>query len=147
MAKEIERKFLVINDSYRTLANNSVRIIQGYISRTPESTVRVRIKGERGFLTIKGANNGATRDEWEYEIPKADAVALIKKCCFGNVIDKTRYLVDFSGFTWEIDEFSSPCRGLVVAEVELQSETDSPALPPFVGEEVTGDSRYYNSNL
>lgn len=147
MAKEIERKYLVIDNSYRAMARSSVRIVQGYISRTPESTVRVRLKGERGFLTIKGANHGATRDEWEYEIPKDEAVALMENCCFGNVIDKTRFLVDFSGYTWEIDEFNSPCRGLVVAEVELQSETDLPTLPPFIGKEVTGDPRYYNSNL
>lgn len=147
MAKEIERKFLVVDDSYRTLAKESIHIVQGYISRVPESTVRIRTKGNRGYLTIKGMTHGATRNEWEYEIPFEDAKSMLSKCCNGNVVDKIRYIVDYSGHIWEIDEFASPCSGLVVAEVELESEMDMPALPSFVGEEVTGNPRYYNSNL
>lgn len=146
MGKEIERKFLVADsEAVKNAARESVRISQGYLSVEPERTVRIRLKGERGFLTIKGLTHGATRAEYEYEIPANDARELLS-LCVGKIIDKTRYLVDYEGQTWEIDEFHSP-RKLWLAEAELQSESEALSLPPWVGEEVTGDPNYYNSNI
>ena len=146
MGKEIERKFLVTDsDAVKTLARDSVRISQGYLSVDPERTVRVRLRGNQGFLTIKGITRGASRAEYEYEIPAADACELLG-LCVGEIIDKTRYLVDFDGHTWEVDEFHSP-RSLWVAEAELQSESEELILPPWVGREVTGNPDYYNSSI
>ncbi len=143
MAKEIERKFLVKDLAFKNKATSSVRICQAYLSTDPSRTVRVRIKGEQAFITIKGISHGATRDEWEYEIPTRDALDIIALCPTENVIDKTRYIVD----VWEIDEFHGNLQGLIVAEIELQSENESFICPPFIGREVTGDIRYYNSYL
>ncbi|MDE6535466.1 MAG: CYTH domain-containing protein [Muribaculaceae bacterium] len=146
MGKEIERKFLVTDfDAVKTLARDSVRISQGYLSVAPERTVRVRLRGNRAFLTIKGITCGASRAEYEYEIPEADARELLG-LCEGKIIDKTRYLVDFEGHTWEVDEFHSP-RRLWVAEAELNSESEELILPPWVGQEVTGNPEYYNSSI
>lgn len=147
MAKEIERKFLVKDDSYKAMAKTLLRIKQGYLSRKIEATVRVRIIGGSGFLTVKGANEGATRDEWEYPIPAVDAIEMLNRCAEPPVIDKTRYKVDFDGLVWEVDEFHGDLEGLIVAEVELPSEDHDISLPPFIGREVTGDPRYYNSAL
>ncbi|MCM1504463.1 MAG: CYTH domain-containing protein [Muribaculum sp.] len=147
MAKEIERKFLVRNDSFKALASDAVRIRQGYLSTDKRAVVRVRIKGEQAFLTVKGENVGAVRDEWEYSIPKNDATDMLSRLSVGVVVDKTRYIVEFGGNVWEIDEFHSPVKGLTVAEIELRNDNQSFAIPPFVGEEVTGDPRYYNSNI
>jgi len=148
MAKEIERKFLVKDSGYKMLSSESIRIVQGYLCRRPESTVRVRIKGDCGFLTVKSRTVGMTRDEWEYPIPESDARQMLAACCEGTVIDKTRHIVHFGDHVWEVDEFHGTHSGLVTAEVELPSEsTVLGELPPFVGEEVTGDVRYYNSNL
>lgn len=147
MAKEIERKFLVKNTSFVEMASDVVHIRQAYLSRKPESTVRVRLWGDKAFLTVKGITAGATRDEWEYPIPVVDANDMIARITDGTVIDKTRYIVDYAGMRWEVDEFHGVHEGLIVAEVELRSETQPITLPPFVGEEVTGDPRYYNSNL
>ena len=147
MAKEIERKFLVKNTSFVEMASDVVRIRQAYLSRRPESTVRVRLWGDRAFLTVKGVTNGVTRDEWEYAIPVADACDMIARLADGSVIDKTRYIVGYAGLVWEIDEFHGAHSGLIVAEVELHSEDQMVELPPFIGAEVTGDPRYYNSNL
>lgn len=147
MAKEIEHKYLVNGDSYRTLAVSSRHIVQGYIYPDRRAVVRVRIMDSEARLTIKGENRGSERDEWEYPIPADDAREMLDKLAVGNVIDKTRYFVDYGGFTWEIDEFHSPCPGLVVAEVELPSADTRPPLPPFAGEEVTGRPEYYNSVL
>lgn len=147
MAKEIERKFLVKDDSYKAMAKTSYRITQGYLSRKIEATVRVRIINATGFLTVKGANKGATRDEWEYTVPADDAAEMLARCAEPPVIDKTRYIVDYAGFVWEVDEFHGDLDGLVLAEVELPSEDSEVALPPFVSTEVTGDARYYNSAL
>lgn len=144
MAKEIERKFLVTDDSYRAMASGSRNIVQGYLSMRREATVRVRIADGQGYLTVKGITSGATRDEWEYPIPAADARGMLPTC-EGTVIDKTRYLVPFEGRTWEVDEFHGAYEGLTVAEVELPSENERVALPPFIGREVTGDPQYYNS--
>lgn len=146
MGKEIERKFLVSDfRAVQRAARKSVRISQGYLSVDPERTVRVRLRGERGFLTIKGLTHGATRAEFEYEIPAADAREMLS-LCVGKIIDKTRYLVDYEGQTWEVDEFHSP-REFWLAEAELQSESQQLILPPWIGREVTGEPQYYNSNL
>lgn len=147
MSKEIERKFLVTSDSYREMASRSIRIVQGYLSTDKRAVVRVRRWNDNAFLTIKGENNGAVRDEWEYPIPLDDALEMLNRLVSGTVVDKTRYIVEYMGFTWEIDEFHSPASGLVVAEIELDDEKQEFRLPPFVGKEVTGDPRYYNSNI
>ena len=147
MAQEIERKFLVDGD-YKSEASASQRIVQGYLSSIPERTVRVRIKGEKGFLTIKGIGSasGASRYEWEREIPAKEAEELLALCEAG-VIDKTRHLVPSGPHTFEVDEFHGDNDGLVVAEVELGSEDEDFERPAWLGEEVTGDTRYYNSQL
>ncbi|MHB2150750.1 CYTH domain-containing protein [Calditrichota bacterium LG25] len=148
MAQEIERKFLVKDDSFKRQAFKSTRIIQGYLSSVPERTVRVRIKGEKGYLTVKGIGNasGASRFEWEMEIPKEDAENLLKICEPG-VIDKTRYLVKNGDLTFEVDEFYGENEGLVIAEIELKSEDQAFEKPAWLGREVTGDTRFYNSML
>lgn len=146
MAVEIEYKYLVKNDNYKAMATSKVRIRQGYLNREPEKTVRVRTKGERGFLTVKGKNSGASRLEFEYEIPKADAEEMLT-LCMPPILDKTRYLVPFEGHVWEVDEFHGIREGLVTAEIELHSEEESYSTPDFIGDNVTGDPQYYNSNL
>lgn len=147
MAQEIERKFLVKGD-FKPDAFKSTRISQGYLSSVPERTVRVRIKGNQGFLTIKGKGNhsGISRYEWEKEIPLNEAEELMKLCEPG-VIDKTRYLIRSGNHVFEVDEFYGENEGLVVAEVELASENEPFEKPDFIGQEVTGDIRYYNSQL
>lgn len=147
MAKEIERKFIVTDDTYKQLATASRHITQGYISRRKEGTVRVRLLDDRAFLTVKGITEGITRNEWEYEISPDDAREMLRTTCEGNIVEKTRYIVPFGGLTWEVDNFTSP-RPMTVAEVELPSEcTQITQLPPFVGEEVSGNPAYYNSSL
>lgn len=147
MATEIERKFLVKGD-FKPFANKSTRIIQGYLSSVPERTVRVRIKGDKGFITIKGIGSasGASRYEWEKEIPLPEVEELLKICEPG-VIDKTRYLVKAGNHTFEVDEFYGENQGLIVAEIELEGEGEVFEKPAWLGEEVTGDTRYYNSML
>lgn len=147
MAQEIERKFLVRGD-FKAFSTKETRITQGYLSSVPERTVRVRIKGEKGFITIKGKGNasGASRYEWEKEIPVQEVRELLEICEPG-VIDKTRYHVKFDGFTWEVDEFYGDNEGLIVAEIELPSEDTEFDKPDWLGREVTGDVRYYNSML
>ncbi|AGY54529.1 MAG: CYTH domain-containing protein [Bacteroidales bacterium] len=147
MAQEIERKFLVKGD-FKNLAVKSTRIIQGYLSSVPERTVRVRVKGDKGFITIKGigSTSGASRFEWEKEISTTEANELLAICEPG-VIDKTRFLVKAGPHTFEVDEFYGENEGLTVAEVELSSEGESFERPEWLGEEVTGDARYYNSML
>lgn len=147
MAQEIERKFLVKGD-FKSLASKSTRITQGYLSSVPERTVRVRVKGEKGYITIKGigSDSGASRYEWEKEIPVSEVNELLKICEPG-VIDKTRFLVKVDNHTFEVDEFYGENEGLVVAEVELSSEEEAFTKPEWLGEEVTGDVKYYNSML
>ncbi len=147
MAQEIERKFLVAGD-FKSAAKKATRITQGYLSSVPERTVRVRVKGEKGFITIKGIGSasGASRFEWEKEIPVAEVQDLLQICEPG-VIDKTRYLVEVGEHTYEVDEFYGDNEGLVVAEVELSSEDEGFVKPEWLGEEVTGDVKYYNSML
>jgi len=147
MAQEIERKFLVAGE-FKNLATKSIRITQGYLNSVPERTVRVRIKGDKGFITIKGtgSDSGASRYEWEKEIPVAEVDELLKICEPG-MIDKTRYLVPAGKHTFEVDEFYGDNEGLIVAEVELASENEAFEKPAFLGQEVTGDEKYYNSML
>ncbi len=147
MAKEIERKFLVINDSYRIMASNCHAIKQGYISTQKDAVVRVRIKDNSAFLTIKGINIDLVRDEWEYEIPIEEALEMLHKLVTGNIIDKTRYIVDYCGHKWEIDEFHGTLDGLVIAEIEITSPDQQIPIPQFIGKEVTGNPDYYNSAL
>lgn len=149
MAQEIERKFLVAGD-YKSEAYASVRITQGYLSRVPDRVVRVRIKGDKGFITIKGTTNdtGLSRFEWEKEIPLVEAQALMKMAEPG-VIDKTRHLIKNTDgkHIWEVDEFHGDNDGLVMAEIELSAENDPFDRPNWLGKEVTGDKRYYNSYI
>lgn len=147
MAKEIERKFLVAGD-FKQGASESFRLIQGYISTDPDRTVRVRINGSQGFLTIKGRSSadGLSRYEWEKEIPVEEARELMELCGPG-IIDKTRYLVPCGDHTFEVDEFYGSNQGLVLAEIELADEQETFRKPSWLGEEVTGDIRYYNSML
>lgn len=146
MGLEIEYKFLVKNDNYKKMSTKSYRIRQGYLSRVPERVVRVRIKGNAGYLTVKGKNHGATRLEFEYEIPLEDAERMLE-LCDGPVIDKIRYIVAYEGHKWDVDEFLGGRTGLVIAEIELGSENEPFAIPDFIGEDVTGNPQYYNSNL
>lgn len=147
MAQEIERKFLVSGE-FKSQAYAQSRIVQGYISSARGRTVRVRIRDGKGFLTIKGASNeaGTSRYEWEKEITLAEARELMKLCEPG-VIDKTRYLIRSGEHVFEVDEFYGENEGLVIAEVELSSEEEKFKKPDFIGKEVTGDVRYYNSHL
>ena len=147
MAQEIERKFLVAGP-YKPLAVKSTRITQGYLNSVPERTVRVRVKGDKGFITVKGIGNksGASRCEWEKEIPVEDVRSLLELCEPG-VIDKTRYLVKAGPHTFEVDEFYGENEGLTLAEIELGSENEAFEKPSWLGAEVTGDTRYYNSML
>lgn len=144
---EIERKFLVTGDP-RPFASQSMRIIQGYLSSVPERSVRVRIQGERGHLTIKGATNetGLSRFEWENEIPLAEAEKLLKLCEPG-MIEKTRFLVPCGDHVFEVDEFHGDNEGLVMAEIELKEEGELFTKPDWLGEEVTGRTEYYNTAL
>lgn len=146
MAKEIERTFLVDDDSFKNMAVITVHILQGYLNRDPERTVRVRILNDSAFLTVKGKTQGYERDEFEYEVPLEDGLQMMD-LCEGRKIDKTRYIVPFEGFTWEVDEYHGDLEGLVVTEVEMDHPEADISLPPFVGKEVTGDPRYYNSQL
>lgn len=148
MAQEIERKFLVKDDSYRAMAYSSSRIKQGYICSMRGRTVRIRIRDGKGYLTIKGPSNasGTSRYEWERELPLEEAEELMRLCEPG-MIDKTRYLVKAGDHVFEVDEFYGENQGLVVAEVELRSENEAFLRPDFLGEEVTGQVKYYNSFL
>jgi len=145
---EIERKFLVKSDQYKPLAFAKNQIAQGYLNSHPERTVRIRIKGESGFLTIKGKGNetGVSRFEWETEIPLIEAKHLIQLCEKG-VIDKIRYEVQSGEHVFEVDEFFGENEGLVIAEIELKSEDESFEKPDWLGNEVTNDERYYNAYL
>lgn len=148
MAQEIERKFLVLDEEYKTEAKQSVRITQGYLSSDPVRTVRVRIKGEKGFLTIKGATNesGVSRYEWEKEIAIQEAEELLEICEPG-VIDKIRYEIKYGDHTYEVDDFLGDNKGLVIAEIELTQENEPFSKPRWLGQEVTGEERYYNAML
>ena len=145
---ETERKFLVLSEDYKKEAVAQNRIMQGYLNSHPERTVRVRTKGSKGFLTVKGKGNasGTTRMEWEKEIPLADAEQLMALCERG-VIDKIRYDIPVGSHTYEVDEFFGENEGLVIAEIELAHEDETFEKPQWLGSEVTGDERYYNAYL
>ena len=151
MGREIERKYLVASEGWRAEVAKSTDLRQGYLLTDPERTVRVRTKGERAYLTLKGKaddrHGTLLRREFEYEIPLDDAHEILGNLCPGPLIEKTRHLVEHDGLTWEIDEFRGHNAGLIVAEVELESETREPSLPAWVGQEVTDDPRYLNANL
>ena len=146
MALEIERKYLIDLEKIGTL-ENGIRIKQGYLSTNKDAVVRVRVKNDKAYLTIKGSNSGIARLEYEYEIPLIEANEMLEKLCQKPVIDKTRYIINHENHTWEVDVFYGDNEGLVVAEVELSSEDETIILPSWVKEEVTTDARYYNSNL
>ncbi|MBP3407510.1 MAG: CYTH domain-containing protein [Bacteroidaceae bacterium] len=148
MALEIERKFLVTDESYKAMAFRSDRIAQGYLCREGGNSARVRVRGDKGYITIKGPSmdGGISRFEWEKEIPESEAWELLK-LCHGGIIDKRRYLVECGAHTFEVDEFYGDNEGLTVAEVELGSADEEFERPAFLGKEVTGDKRYYNSSL
>lgn len=146
MALEIERKFLV-GDTGITDSLNGERLVQGYLSHDKNATVRVRIAGDSAWLTIKGKTEGATRSEFEYAIPLEDASAMLSELCGQGVIDKTRYRLPQGDLCWEIDVFHGDNEGLVVAEIELPSEETHFDKPGWLGNEVTGEVRYYNSAL
>lgn len=147
MLQEIEKKFLVKGD-FRNEVFKTVHIVQGYLSRVPERVVRIRIKDDKGFITIKGKNVGATRFEWEKEIPFEEAKKLLELCEPG-LVDKTRHLIKNTDgkHTWEVDVFHGSKEGIVIAEIELDDENEPFDRPSWLGEEVTGDRRYYNSSL
>ena len=148
MAQEIEKKFLVVNQDFKKEAFDHSKIIQGYLSAVPERAVRIRIRNKSGFITIKGIGNqsGASRFEWEKEIPINEAEELLNLCEPG-VIDKTRYRVKVDGGTFEVDEFHGENVGLIIAEMELANEDDHFERPSWLGQEVTGEAKYYNAML
>ncbi len=146
MGFEIERKFLVLDDGWKTVANQSASIRQGYLSLDKERNVRIRTKGEKGFLTIKGKTEGVSRLEYEYEIPLNEAISMLS-ICHQPLIEKTRYELLHEGFVWELDVFFGDNEGLVVAEIELEHEDVSFPKPDWLGKEVSYDPRYFNSYL
>ncbi len=146
MAKEVERKFLVVGEQWRSGAQG-VHCCQGYLNSAKERTVRVRLAGEHAWLTVKGPTCGISRSEYEYEIPVADAKAMLAELVEQPVIEKTRYRIAVNGLVWEVDEFLGVNAGLIVAEVELSSEDQVFEKPVWAGQEVSGDPRYFNSNL
>ena len=146
MGIEIERKFLLANDAWRGQGQPTL-MRQGYLVADPVRTVRVRIEGERAVLTIKGKTTGAARGEWEYDIPIADATELLDGLCEQPQVEKIRHRIEHAGHTWEVDEFLGLNAGLVVAEIELGAEDEAFEKPDWIGVEVTGDKRYYNSSL
>ncbi len=145
MAKEIERKFLVDKNIFKPTGEGEC-IAQGYLSSMPERTVRVRIKNQCGYLTVKGKTDGISRSEFEYKIPESDAEELLR-LCEPSIIVKRRYTVNVNGSIWEVDVFEGDNAGLVVAEIELQSEGEDFVKPDWLGAEVSFDAKYYNSNL
>lgn len=148
MATEIERKFLIADAGWKqAAATGGVSYRQGYLSASVERTVRVRVAGDKGFITVKGRSSGISRAEFEYEIPLADAQTMLDTLCLKPLIEKLRYQVEFAGHLWEIDEFLGDNEGLVVAEVELRDAAESVQLPSWAGREVSDDPRYFNSNL
>jgi adenylate cyclase len=147
MGTEIERKFLVKDDSWRASADAGTRILQGYLVSDPKITVRVRIRGEAAFLTIKGATAGIRRSEFEYPIPVDDAESMLREMAVSPVIEKIRYRLPCGAHVWDLDVFGGDNAGLVLAEVELDAEEAAFEMPDWAGQEVSGDPRYYNVNL
>jgi len=147
MGVEVERKFLVADDSWRDSVTSATRIVQGYIAQTEVATVRVRVRADTGYLTIKGATVGVARSEYEYPIPVDDALAMLAELANGPVIDKVRHLVPVGSHVWEVDVFSGANAPLVMAEVELSGAEEAFVLPGWAGTEVSQDMRYFNVNL
>ena len=147
MGIEIERKFLVKDDSWRDGVESETHIMQGYLSDNPSATVRVRVKGVKGYLTIKGRGTGLVRPEYEYEIPVADAEPMLRELSISAIVDKVRYRVRSGAHVWDLDVFSGDNAGLVMAEVELDTEDEAFDVPTWAGQEVTDDTRYYNAKL
>ncbi|NOQ80095.1 MAG: CYTH domain-containing protein [Gammaproteobacteria bacterium] len=147
MGIEIERKFLLINDDWRQQVHSSIQFRQGYLVGSDKSSVRVRIEGDKSNLNIKGATLGVRRQEFEYPIPMDDASELLSTLCAKPLIEKTRHYITAGKHTWEIDEFAGDNQGLIVAEIELSHENESFDAQKWLGEEVSGDERYYNSML
>lgn len=147
MAYEFERKFLVASDDWKAAVTESRRLRDGLIARFGNGKVRVRLEQDRAWLTVKGPKVGIGRAEFDYGIPVADAEEMLRSCCDGPPIEKTRFLVPHAGLTWEVDVHEGALEGLVLAEVELEHEHQPLVLPGWVGEEVTGDPRYQKRNL
>lgn len=146
MGKETERKFLVNDFTFKAEATAKQEIRQGYLSTEKTHVVRLRIKDGKGFITIKGEGTGITRSEFEYEIPRADAMEMMQRMC-SVLIEKFRYIVSYGGMKWEVDEFLNDNEGLLLAEIELEGEDQPFEKPPWISHEVTGDKRYYNAHL
>lgn len=146
MAIEIERRFRVSSNAWRGDIARSTQITQGYLAITNESVIRVRVRDTQGYVTIKSRDGGMSRQELEYAVPLADAQALLQ-LCGRRVLEKTRHEVKYAGYLWEIDEYKEPLEDLILAEVELSSETEDPPRPPWIGEEITRDASYSNSAL
>ena len=146
MSIEIERKFLVVSDTWKNHVSGQFQLKQGYLQSAPERTVRIRTSNKEGFITIKGKTEGITRTEYEYPIPFSEALSLLA-LCENTPIEKVRYLVSHGSLTWEVDVFEGLNSGLVLAEVELQHENQEIDLPDWIGKEVSSDPRYYNSTL
>ena len=146
MGTEIERKFSVVSDAWRSLGT-PIHIVQGYLSRDKERIVRLRTSGGKGLITLKGISRGAVRTEFEYEIPVDDAKQMLCELCLQPLIDKTRYYVPHKELVWHVDEFHSPRPGLVIAEIEIPSVGYPLERPSWIGDEVTGDPSYYNQNM
>ena len=144
---EIERKFLLKNDNWKKLVSKSINIKQGYISTNPLSVVRIRITDTKAYITIKGKGEGISRPEFEYEIPLQDAEEMFTIFCKNNGLSKTRHIVEYKNHKWEIDEFKDRHKGLIFAEVEMKTENEKVELPDWISEEITGNPKYYNSNL
>ena len=147
MGRELERKFLVINDRWRRRAGRGVIYRQGYLSTDPKRSVRVRVAGEKAAITIKSETVGAGRDEYEYPIPKEEAERMLRTLCVKPLIKKTRYVIKKGKLKWELDRFAAENRGLVIAEVELKDAKQDIEKPDWLGDEVTGDKRYFNLSL
>lgn len=146
MGTEIERKFLVQGEGWRSLAQGVV-YRQGYITASPDRTVRVRIAGDQGYLTLKGASHGISRSEYEYAIPLQDATEMLDQLCQRPLIEKTRYRIPWGNLVWEVDEFAGENQGLIMAEVELTDPNQTVTFPDWIGAEVSADPRYFNANL
>jgi adenylate cyclase len=147
MATEIERKFLVVNNAWRDQVLSQARLMQGYLVSTSRLTLRARLEGDQGRLTIKGASRGISRSEYEYPIPAEDVQAMLRELAETAIIDKMRYRVRHADHLWEVDEFAGDNAGLIVAEIELQTLDEGFERPSWLGAEVSDDPRYYNANL
>ena len=147
MAMEIERKYLVRSDEWREQVHHRIRYRQGYLANTAHCSVRVRVGGDSAHVNVKGRTVGASRLEFEYPVPLEDATIMLGDLCLPFIVEKTRYLVRYAEQEWEVDVFEADNAGLVVAEIELEHEAQAITLPPWVGEEVTDQVRYYNSSL